>query len=294
MPDGFSLIKINGKIVEPATELIRKISAAIGGGFKPRQIRRVAEAEADAEVIKAKAQIEITGLQQRALTRFIMEESKKQDNIESITEKAIGQLNASSTPQDIEDDWITNFFDKCRIISDEDMQILWAKILAGESNSPGTYSKRTINSLGSLDKKDAELFMALCCFTLLIEEELVPVVYHKDLSLGQSIYQKNGINFDTVLHLSSIGLISFESLGYVKTKLNQQIEISYHKTNLRLDFKKPQGNVLSTGNVLLTNIGNELAQVCSFKKIDGFIDYVSNKFSQQGVVVSSPYPKQDT
>ena len=162
MSDGFSLININGKIVEPATVLIRKISDAIGGGFKPRQIRRVAQAEADTEVIKAKSQVEITALQQRALTRFIMEESKKQDNIESITEKAIGQLDVSSTPQDIEDDWITNFFDKCRIISDEEMQILWAKILAGESNSPGTYSKHTINSLGSLDKTDAELFMALC------------------------------------------------------------------------------------------------------------------------------------
>ena len=294
MSDGFSVININGKIVEPATELIRKISTAIGGGFKPRQIRRVAQAEADAEVIKAKSQIEITALQQRALTRFIMEESKKQDNIESITEKAIGQLNASSTPQDIEDDWITNFFDKCRIISDEDMQILWAKILAGESNSPGTYSKRTINSLGSLDKKDAELFMALCSFTWLIEEKLVPIVYSEELRLDQSIYNKNGIDFTALLHLSSIGLIIFESLGYVQTEFNQQVEMSYGKTNLRLEFKKPQDNEFATGNVLLTNTGKELAQVCSFKEIDGFIDYIINKLSQQGIVISSPYPRQDT
>ncbi|MFC1934969.1 DUF2806 domain-containing protein [Chloroflexota bacterium] len=177
--DGFSLVSIDGKIVEPATELIRKISNAIGGGFKPRQIRRVAEAHADAKIIEAKSQIEISELQHRALTRFLMEESKKQDNIESITEKAIGQLNASSTPRDIEDDWITNFFDKCRIISDEDMQILWAKILAGESNLPGTYSKRIINSLGSLDKTDAESFMALCGFTCLIQDEFVPIIYEE-------------------------------------------------------------------------------------------------------------------
>ena len=108
MSNGLSIINIDGKIVEPATELIKKISDAIGGGFKPRQIRRIAEAHADAEVIKTKAQIRINKLQERALTRFVMEESKKQDNIESITGKAILQLNASSTPQDIEDDWITN------------------------------------------------------------------------------------------------------------------------------------------------------------------------------------------
>jgi hypothetical protein len=294
MSEGFSLIKINGKIVEPATELIRKISDAIGGGFKPRQIRRVAEAEADAEVIKSKARIKINALQQRALTRFIMEESKKQDNIESITEKAIGQLNASSTPQYIEDDWITNFFDKCRIISDEEMQILWAKILAGESNSPGTYSKRTINSLGSLDKTDAELFIALCSFAWLIEGELVPIVYKEGLIPDQSIYKKNGINFDSLLHLASIGLIIFESAGFLKTQFNKQIEISYHNTNLILEFKQQKDNKLSTGNVLLTNIGSELAKVCNSKSIDEFLDYIIERWFNQGLVLSSTYPRQQT
>ncbi|MFC2071821.1 DUF2806 domain-containing protein [Chloroflexota bacterium] len=295
MSDGFSLIRIDGKITEPATVLINKISAAIGGGFKPRQIRRVAEAEADAEVIKAKAQIEITALQQRALTRFVMEESKKQDNIESITEKAIGQLNASSTPQYIEDDWITNFFDKCRIISDEDMQILWAKVLAGEANSPGTYSKRTVNALGSLDKTDAELFIELCSFTCLVNGRLVPFIYHEDLYLPQSLYEKYGLNFDALHHLASIGLITFESVGYVQTDLPQQIEMSYHKTNIRLEFEKPQGNKVSTGNVLLTTIGKQMAKVCSSKEIDGFIDYVISKLSEdKSIVISSPYPKQDT
>lgn len=293
MIDGFSLLKIDGKIVEPATVLIQKISDAIGGGFRPQQIRRIAEAEADAEVIKAKAQIEVSKLQQRAITRWIIEESTKQNNIESITEQAIGQLNASSTPQDIEDDWITNFFDKCRIISDEDMQALWAKILAGESNSPGTYSKRTINSLGSLDKADAELFMVLCGFTWLVEGLLVPFIYNEDLREDQAIYHKNGITFDAVLHLSSIGLINFESAGYQQADLNQQTEISYHKTNLRLQFKESQDKTISHGNVLLTNIGQELALVCSYKKIDGFIDYVSNKISEQGIVVSPPYPSQE-
>jgi hypothetical protein len=38
-----------------------------------------------------------------------------------------------------------------------EMQNLWAQVLAGEANSPGTYSKRTVNFLSSLDKKDAAL-----------------------------------------------------------------------------------------------------------------------------------------
>ena len=116
MSSGFSLISIDGKISEPATALINKISDAIGGYFKPRQIRRVAEAEAEAEIINAKAQIKVSQLQRRALIRFISEEAKKQENIESITEKAIPELTDTSNPQNMDDDWIMNFFDKCRIV----------------------------------------------------------------------------------------------------------------------------------------------------------------------------------
>lgn len=287
MSDGFSLINIDGKLAEPATVLIQKIADAIGGGFKPRQIRRIAEAQADADIIKAKAQIEIDEIQKRALIRFVAEESKKQDNIESITEQSFKYLDTSSNPQDIDDDWITNFFDKCRIISDTDMQLLWAKILAGEANSPGTYSKRTINVLGSFSKTDAELFSKLCNFNCQFEDEIIPFVfYDEDFVSGHSIYIDNGINFVNLLHLSSINLINFEPVGFKNNKLPNQIILRYHEDKLTLNFKQPVDNQMSTGNILLTSIGMELARICDSKEIDGFVNYLITKFSKQGITVS--------
>jgi hypothetical protein len=167
MAKGLSIVRLDG-LSKPGTVLIEKISDAIGGIFKPYQIKRVAEAEAEANLIHAKANIEITELQERAFHRFLNEEVKKRENIESITSKAIPQLENNSTPQDVADDWIANFFDKCRIISDGEMQLLWAKVLAGEANTPGSYSKRTVNFLGSLDKQDAIIFTNLCRFSWII------------------------------------------------------------------------------------------------------------------------------
>jgi len=134
-----------GDLTKPATVLIEKISEAIGGIFRPHQIRRIAEAEAEASRIKTVSEIEITDLQRRAIQRFFSEEAKKQQNIESITAMALPQLAEHASPENIEDDWITNFFDKCRLISDLDMQTLWSRLLSGEANSPGRFSKRTIN-----------------------------------------------------------------------------------------------------------------------------------------------------
>ena len=86
MADG-SLINL-GELSKPATVLIEKISDAVGGIAKPWQIKRVANAEAEAEKIKTLAQIEITDIQQRALVRMVREEGIQQENIESITEVA--------------------------------------------------------------------------------------------------------------------------------------------------------------------------------------------------------------
>ena len=110
--------------------------------FAPYQIKRIAKAEAEASIIKAQAEIEITDLHRRAMHRFIEEEATRQQNIEDITSKALPQLTNEANPDSMEDDWITNFFDKCRIISDKEMQNLWSRVLAGEANSPGSYSKK--------------------------------------------------------------------------------------------------------------------------------------------------------
>ncbi len=79
-------------------------------------------------------------------------------------------------------------------ISDDEMQTLWAKVLAGEANSPGTYSKRTVNLLSDLDKKDALLFQSLCRFGWFIGN-FTPLVFDPQAE----IYNKAGINFAMIL-----------------------------------------------------------------------------------------------
>lgn len=133
----------------PAAEkLVEKVSNAVGGIFAPWQIKRLAKAEVEAALTKQQGEIEIADLQRRALHRFVEEETRKQINIENITAKALPLLNEKSDPAKIEDDWITNFFDRSRIVSDGEMQKLWSRVLAEEANTPGTFSKRMVNLLG--------------------------------------------------------------------------------------------------------------------------------------------------
>ena len=151
--------------------LIEKISNAIGGICEPYQIKRVAKAEVEASIFKACGENLITDLERRAVFHRIEEDAKHQKNIEDIIIKALPNLKEDAKPENIENDWITNFFSKSRLVSDEQMQTVWARVLAGEANSPGKFSKRTVNFLDSLDKKEAELFNSLCSFIWLINNE---------------------------------------------------------------------------------------------------------------------------
>jgi len=87
-----SLVSL-GKLSKPADTLIKKVSSAVGGIFEPWQITRVAKAEVEANLIKAKADIEITELHHRAMRRFVEEEALRQGNMEKITEHAIPLIN---------------------------------------------------------------------------------------------------------------------------------------------------------------------------------------------------------
>lgn len=268
-----SLINL-GKLSKPADTLIKKVSSAVGGIFEPWQIERVAKANAKADLIKAESEIEITDLHRRAMHRFVEEEALRQLNMEKITEKALPHLDDDSNPDEMEDDWVTNFFDKSRIVSDEEMQNIWSNVLAGEANTPGTYSKRTVNFLSDLDKKDAELFQSLCSFGWVVGSFSPLIFGSKD-----QIYNDIGLNFNTLSHLDSIGLIQFNHLsGFVRTGLPKTFPVYYCGKELILTLEKDTENQLPLGHVLLTKVGEELATVCVAPSVDGFDDYVKEKW----------------
>ena len=282
-----SLVNL-GDLAKPIDTLINKISDATGVLYEPRRIRRKAEAESDAAITSAKAEaavdtikteseIEIADLRQRAAQRRIKEDMRDQKNMEDIITKAIPHLNKEAKPDAMEDDWLTNFFDKCRIVSDSEVQSLWARVLAGEANAPSTYSKRTVNLLSDLDKSDAELFTKLCGFGWMIENLFTILVFDETAE----IYNRHRIDFDTLSHLNSIGLIQVEHAArFTRTSLPRRFDAHYYGKPLPLEIFSVDNNVLKIGKTLLTKIGQELAPISGSKLVDGFYEYVKNQWWQ--------------
>ncbi len=274
---GNSMINL-GELSKPATVLIEKIGDAIGGLFKPYQIKRIAKAEAEAQIIDAETQIQITELHRRAMHRFVEEEAKRQANIEQITQQSLPLLEDKSKPEKIEDDWITNFFDKCRTVSDGDMQRLWASVLAGEANSPGVFSRKTVNLIADLDKSDAQLFGKLCSFGWMIGN-VTPLVF----DVQEKIYNAHSIDFSSLIHLESLGLIQFNNLsGFRRLGLPKQFAIFYYGKAVKLSMANDENNELELGHVLLTQAGQQLAPICGSRPVPEFLSFIIERWKAAG------------
>ena len=281
---GFSLINFDG-LSKPGTLLIEKISNAFGRHFDPRQTIRMALAESEADRIRtiseAETEIEVNDLRSRAAARFINEEMTNQANIESIVQKAIPHLNDNTAPEDIEDDWITNHLDRCRIVSDGEMQEFWARILAGQANNPGSFSRKTVNLVADLDKRDAELFTSLCRFIWIVQNGRVPLVF----DVQHDIYNGCGINFGSLGELEALGLVRFEGLaGFEVLDLPKKITVFYGERPVDLILPRDSENKLAVGNILLTQSGLELSRVVNANVVEGFCEYVYEKWARDSLV----------
>ena len=244
----------------------------------------MAEAEAQGDRIRrvgaAETDVEIAELKERAATWLANEEMTRQLNRESITEKAMPHLNSDADADGMENGWITNFFDKCRGISDGDMQELWARILAGEANNPTSFSRRTVNLVADLDKRDAELFRNLCGFGWVIGQlELLVFDTHHE------IYNQQGIEFRSIVQLEALGLVrDGGAIGFRLVDLPQTFRTNYYGNAVVLTMSKERDNHLSTGKVLLTGAGRELASICGAKPVEGFFDYVYDRWIGESLV----------
>jgi hypothetical protein len=137
LPEGF------GRAAEKLADTIRHVVDIVVG---PDRIRARAQAQADAALIIAEGRAHVQEIEVRAVERLRKRETRRQQNIERITLKAVAALPPAEqiSEQPVNSDWTTRFFEECHDISDEQMQEIWAKIMAGEVARPGSFGPRTL------------------------------------------------------------------------------------------------------------------------------------------------------
>ena len=169
--DEFSIVDL-GKLNPSIIKLVSATEKAIGGIFKPMQIRRVAKAKADALLIAAEANVKKQEIAYRASQRLSFLEVKRQENIENVIKETIKIIPHEISEEPIDQDWIAFFFDECKDVGNEDVQKIWASLLAGEFVKPGSFSLKSISILKTMSSIDSNRFKKLCSMIFIIDNEI--------------------------------------------------------------------------------------------------------------------------
>ena len=175
----------------------------------------IANAQADARKILVSPESNVQGeldLAQTVTHRIQFQEQKRQSNIGVVAEKAALEI-ADRQVEDHEPDhdWTARFFSDVQDVSSEEMQSLWAKVLAREVERPGGTSMQTLSILKNLEQETAGIFSKLCstCVSMVREgNDIVDVrVPSLGASAGNNALKQYGLDFVNLNVLAEHGLI---------------------------------------------------------------------------------------
>jgi hypothetical protein len=280
-----------GKASEVAKTLVEKIAGAGWVLFEPTQKKRLAAADVEANRILALGEIETSALARRARVRLAKQEERKQLNVEQITAEAIPLLKSDAKPKALNEDWLATFFERASLISDVEMQSAWSRILAGEVNQPGSFSRRTLQVVSNLEKNDAHLITSLCRFAWTIDNERPVAVV---VNYNDKIYADDGINFASLAHLEAIGIIKFEvdpnPGGFSIQGLPTKFVAKYFDSRFTFELPDTAQGAIRVGKAIFTGVGQQIATIAGATPVEGFAEYCMGRYWAPNRIIFSRMP----
>ena len=280
-------------LTAPITKLIESLSLGVSGATKPWQIKRVAEAEADAKLIHAEADGAVLSIHDRAKARREALDAARQANLEAVAAYAAEALPESVSSVPVDRAWMSKFLRHAEDAFDQEMRSVWGRILAGEVEEPGSFSRRTLEQVGMLNKSDAEQFANLCRFGT--DQPCLLVI-----DLHNASYRKlDSPEFGDLVHLDNIGLIRFdpranftseEELGSDVASETKSRRILYRERAIDVQYNdfvtERRGSCVVksvyTGQAVFAATGIELRQIVDTSFDPNVAEYLCNvlgKFS---------------
>lgn len=193
-------------------------------------------------------------------------------------------------------DWFINFYEFCGNVSNDQMQKLWSKILAGEINKPNTYPLRLIDDLRKMSSYDLKLIEKVSEYIIYRKSEpsYIPnLFYYLSTSL---ISQKD------LLKLRELNIV-FDSSDYnTRESIQNSPECSWAITNENIligySIKHLKSKIFSFKDIFipvyrLTEIGEKIFELIHAKTSDKAILCYGISLNEQIGIHAYEKPRKD-
>ena len=184
---------------------------------------------------------------------------KRYLNTEAVVQEAAAELSDKEVPdQEPDHDWTARFFDGVKDVSSGEMRSIWARLLAGEVESPGRTSLRTLDVLRNMTQADAKMFAEICGFAF-GDGNLTSLWIWRDDN-------DNHVSFNALLGMEEHGLLKINRgfrMNFTWDKINDEEWhiLLYYQGNHILITKAPRSDAtakLEIPEIIFSASGSEL------------------------------------
>lgn len=244
------------------------IFAAFGGLIRGGQDRK--NLEADHVVVEGMLERGLVNFRYRGIAmEFESFAEAQNEEIKRLVENAV----SAAMKADSVVDWsmvdLTHFSPEFRRrwimeasnVSDETLQDLWARLLAGELEYPGSVSNDTMSIARDLNKQRAEEFQ-LFCSSALCYADGSPMLVVGCGSPGSNSLQPFGLSYEVLMRLAHHRLIVNDMNSYIDLSVSSnQLTIVRQQESTWLMNRNGGSEQFRIKGILLTSAGKELFAV---------------------------------
>ncbi|HEX8579112.1 MAG TPA: DUF2806 domain-containing protein [Allosphingosinicella sp.] len=185
---------------------------------------------------------------------------------------AAGHSGAGEEAAEIDDDWMNQFARFAEDASSERLQQVWGRVLAGEINRPGTFSRHTLRFIAELDQETARN----CEFAA-------------SRAIGTFIPKtdewNSGQGLQIGLDLQRLGLI--EGIGTFGLNQNFTVgaggSVGVLGRKYALDLNGEPGTKVSVEAVMLTRMGREVFSLLDTSDEVAAMEALADRFAKEGL-----------
>ncbi len=270
-------------------------------------LRIQAEAQSKAREALMPSGVQITGeldIGTAIEQRIQFQEEKRQANIVSVVAKAASQHEGREVESSEPDhDWTARFFNEVQDVSSEEMQTLWARVLAGEVERKGSTSIRTLQVLKNLDQVTARLFRQMVSRCVYFPARCFPYVGDARLpSLGgnaaSNALREHGFPFDELNRLNEHDLIisdynswySYDAVRARESPVALPFEFQDGSWTLTPSTDRATNWDGKLSGVALSLSGRELAAVIDLEPAEEFGNALRAFFQRNGLTMTPSVP----
>ena len=283
MGDKYSLIDL-GNVSEPAAGVVNnfvdKISSALEWMVTPKNIKP-AIIEANKSIIEEIAnRQDIDPIERAAIVSHYKKIVKEYKNQVDIMRMAVKHLNPDFKPKEVNNDWITFFFNKVKDVTEDYMKEIWGKILAGEFNKPNTYTKQLLHTMSIMDSKIAKRFQKIRSSCFYSSPYMYAFIYRTNGNDIKNIkkYEKMKIFINDFRELDSLGLIQYRFSDFHSWIIKNKV---FDYGNKRIKFNTDKKSI-ELGNVALTSVGKQLCRIVPMEYDDTILEICMEAWQHLG------------